>query len=96
MANAHRRRNSLVRIKINGNRVFEETEIKAGEVQAFQSLLAENGDWRPSCMELTFDVLGGDEAALLEVPFSKVEVFKALSNLNGDKASKADGFSFAF
>lgn len=94
MANAHRRRNYLVRIKINGHQVSEGRKIKEGVVQVFQSLLAENGG--PSCSGLTFDVLGDDEAVLLEVLFFEVEVFKVLLDLNGDKAPSPDDFSLDF
>ena len=59
-------------------------------------MLPENGDWRPSCTGLTFDVLGDAEVALLEEPFSEIAVFKALSDLSGDKAPGPDGFFLAF
>lgn len=58
-------------------------------------MLAESRDWRPSCLGLIFYVLGGDEATLLEVPVSKVEVFKALSNLNRGTTLGMDSFSLA-
>ncbi|RVW32639.1 hypothetical protein CK203_076505 [Vitis vinifera] len=45
---------------------------------------------------LTFDVLGDDEAGLLEVLFFEVEVFKVLLDLNGDKAPSPDDFSLDF
>ena len=96
MTNAHRRRNSLVRIKTNGNWVSMESKIKVGMVHIFQSLLAENGDWRPSCLGLTFDALGEYHADLLEVPFFEVEVFKTLFNLKGIKALGPYGFSLVF
>lgn len=96
MANAHRRRNSLVRIKINRHWAPEESEIKDSVVQAFQSLVFENGDWHPNCLGLDFDVSSIDEAALLEASFSKEEVFKALLDLSEDKAPSSDGFSLVF
>ena len=65
-------------------------------IQAFKSLLAENGDWTPRCSRLTFNVLGDDEAALLEASFTKVEMFKALSDLNGDNAPAPNCFSLGF
>ena len=42
MTTTYKKRNSLVKIKINGTWVSEEKEIKDGEVQAFLSLLFEN------------------------------------------------------
>ena len=49
MANAHKRVNSLVKIKINGAWVTEERDIKDGVVQVFHSLLSETDEWRPRC-----------------------------------------------
>ena len=46
MANTHRRRNFLSKVKINGAWLIEEADIKAGIVQAFQALLSESEDWR--------------------------------------------------
>ena len=96
MANAYKRVNSLVKIKINGAWVTEERDIKDGVVHAFHSLLAETDEWRPRCNGLQVGVLEGEAAALLEAPFSEEEVFGALSDLNGDKAPGPDGFTMAF
>ncbi|RVW24933.1 hypothetical protein CK203_079541 [Vitis vinifera] len=86
MVNAHRRRHQLAKIKINGCWVSEESEIKEGVVRAFQVLLFEIGEWRPTINELSFEVLGEQDAANLEVPFFEEEVFTALSELREDKA----------
>lgn len=48
IANAHRRRNSLARIKINGTWLSKKNDIKEGVVRAFQNLLTDTRDWRPS------------------------------------------------
>ncbi|RVW90110.1 Transposon TX1 uncharacterized 149 kDa protein [Vitis vinifera] len=96
MANAHRRVNSMVKIKINGTWVSEESDIKEGVVQAFHSLLSETAEWRPRCNGLQVGVLEGENATMLEAPFSEEEVFGALSDLNGDKAPGPDGFTMAF
>ncbi|RVW26415.1 hypothetical protein CK203_086142 [Vitis vinifera] len=88
--------NSLVKIKINGAWVLEERDIKEGVVQAFHSLLSETDEWRPRCNGLQVGVLEGEDAALLEAPFSEKEVFGALSDLNRHKAPGPDGFTMAF
>ena len=44
MVNAHRRRNSVDRIRINGVWLTKENEIKKGIVNAFRSLLSNSGD----------------------------------------------------
>ena len=62
-------------------------------VQVFHSLLSDSEEWRPKCNKLQVGVLGGEDAALLEVPFSEEEVFGVLWDLNGDKAPGPDDFS---
>ena len=46
IANSHFRKNTLARIKINGVWLSEEQEIREGIVNAFQSLLSDNQEWR--------------------------------------------------
>ena len=48
MANAHKRRNNVDKIRINGVWLTEENGIKEGIVNAFRSLLSNPGDWHPS------------------------------------------------
>ena len=86
MANAHKRVNTLVKIKISGSWVIEERDIKDGVVQVFHSLLSKTDEWRPRCNGLQVGVLEGEVAGMLEAPFLEEEVFGALSDLNGDKA----------
>ena len=45
---------------------------------------------------MDFETLNRQDAVKLEEPFTKEEVFNALSTLNGDKAPGPDGFSMAF
>ena len=86
MVNAHKRVNTLVKIKISGSWVIEERDIKDGVVQVFHSLLSKTDEWRPRCNGLQVGVLEGEVAGMLEAPFLEEEVFGALSDLNGDKA----------
>ena len=69
MANAHKRVNSLVKIKINGSWVTEERDIKDGLVQAFHSLLSETDEWRLKCNGLQVEVLEREVAAMLRGSF---------------------------
>ena len=48
MDNAHRRRNQMAKIKINGSWITEDCEIKEEVRRAFQLLLSTSGDWQPS------------------------------------------------
>ncbi|RVW42045.1 Transposon TX1 uncharacterized 149 kDa protein [Vitis vinifera] len=96
MANAHRRRNNVDRIKINGAWLTEENDIREGIANAFKTLLSNPGDWRPSVSGLQFEMLEQLDANALETPFMEEEVFDALVGCNGDKAPGPDGFSMAF
>ena len=96
MANSHRRKNCLSKIKVNGTWLTEEQEIKGGVVGAFKNLLTDPGEWHPSMDGLAFNRIDGEEAARLEEVFTEDEVFSALSDMNGDKAPGPDGFSLSF
>lgn len=54
LANSHRRKNSLSKLRIEGMWVTEEANLKQGVVNAFQSLLSKKGDWRASLDGLSF------------------------------------------
>ena len=75
MANAHRRRNSMARIRINGVCLIEDREIKEGVVMTFCNLLFETYDQRPSINGLAFESLDGLKIGKLEELFSEEEVF---------------------
>ncbi|RVW57097.1 Transposon TX1 uncharacterized 149 kDa protein [Vitis vinifera] len=74
MANAHRRRNQLTRVKVNGRWLTEESEIKEEVSKAFQGLLADPGGWKPNIDGLIFERLEELDVEGLEKPFSKEEV----------------------
>ena len=54
MANARARRNFLSKIRVNEVSLSSIDEIKGGVCRAYQSLLSEFGDWRPSINGLNF------------------------------------------
>ncbi|KAJ9685117.1 hypothetical protein PVL29_017229 [Vitis rotundifolia] len=96
MANAHRRRNNVDRIRINGVWHSEEKGISEGIVNAFRSLLSNPGDWRPPLSGLQCETLENMDACALEVPFMEEEVYGVLLGCSGDKAPRPNGFSMAF
>ena len=96
MANAHRRRNCLRKISINGKMLEKEAEIKDGLINAFKNLLSAPSEWRPSLPDLSFNEIGLEAASKLEEVFSEDEIWTAISRLNGDKAPGPDGFPLAF
>ena len=96
MANAHRRRNCLNNICINGRKLDMEDDIKEGLVDAFQNLLSASGGWSPPLPDLNLNRIEIEEAASLEETFSENEIWTAFSGLNSDKALGPDGFPLAF
>ena len=97
MVNAHRRRNNVDEIRINGVWLLEENEIKEGVVvNAFRSLLSNPGDSRPSLSGLQCETLENLDAFALKVLFTEEEVLGALLGCSGDKAPGPDDFSMAF
>ena len=96
MANAHRRNNSLDRIKINGVWLTKEQEVRQGIVNVFQQLFSEELGWRADIEGLHLHRLNFQEAGNLELPFSEEEIHFALLELNGNKAPGPDGFTVTF
>ena len=96
MANAHKRRNHLKRIRINGEWFNDENDLRNEVLKAFQGLLSTDNAWHPNSNALSFDSLDPSEAARLESPFTKEEIFVALGDFSGDKALGPDGFTMAF
>ncbi|KAJ9702452.1 hypothetical protein PVL29_004269 [Vitis rotundifolia] len=96
MASAHRRNNSLERIKINGEWFLEEQEIREGIANAFKNFLLEDTGWKADIGRLQLDQISHQEAENLERPFTEDEIHAALMEMNGDKAPGPDDFTLAF
>ena len=95
-ANAHRRRNYVKSISINGRKLEKEAEIKDGLVAAFQNLISAPGGWSLSLPDLSINEIGSEEATRLEESFSEEEIWTAISGLNSDKALGPNGFPIVF
>ena len=96
MTTAHRRVNSLDKIKINGVWLSEEQEVREGVANAFQQLLSESSDSMADIGRLQLKQIRQQEAELLELPFFETEVHATLMDMNGDKALGPDDFTVAF
>ena len=59
-------------------------------------MLSNNLEWRAEIEGLPFASFSPDEASSLKLPFREEEVFFALNEMDGDKASILDGFTLAF
>ena len=68
MANAHRRNNSLDRIKINGVWLTKEQEVRQGIVNVFQQLFSEEPGWRADIEGLHLHRLNFQEAGICNCP----------------------------
>ena len=81
MTNSHKKRNNIDRIRIGGDWLNGEDEVRTGIANAFKELLSDLGVWRCSLEGLNFSRLDERDAARLEVPFIE-EVHFALDDLN--------------
>lgn len=96
MANAHRKRQTMEKIKINGVWLSGEQDVRNGIVDAFQRLLTEDSEWKADIGGLDLNQISQQEADTLELPFTEKEVHSALMGMNGDKAPGPDGFTGPF
>ncbi|RVX13512.1 Nudix hydrolase 3 [Vitis vinifera] len=95
MTIAHRRRNSMDKIKINGIWLSEEQEVRTRIADAFKQLLTEDLEWKADIGGLNLNQISHQEAEILAFPFSEDEVHSALMDMK-DKAPGSDGFTVAF
>ena len=61
MSNACKRRNHLVKIKMNDEFLSEDTNIKEAMTKAFYSLLFEMREWRSNITGMSFDISSNDD-----------------------------------
>ena len=83
-------------IVLHGVNLSSLEDIKEGVCRAYQSLLLDSEDWRPSINGLNFKEPGEGLASSLEVMFSEEEIFIALNSFCGDKAPGSDDFTMTF
>ncbi|RVX22326.1 LINE-1 reverse transcriptase-like [Vitis vinifera] len=83
-------------IKVNGEWLVEEQEVKEGIVNSFQQLLTEDMAWQADIGNIQVGCISQQDAECIEVPFVENEIHSALMEMNGDKAPGPDGFSVAF
>ena len=96
MANSHLRKNTIARIRINGDWISDEIELRKGIIDACQAWLSNDLAWRAEIDGLPFATLSPEEAGNLEMPFREEEILTAINETDGDKAPGPDGFSMAF
>ena len=96
IVNLHRRRNTITKMRINGQFITGEEQLGLRIAKAFEAMLADSGEWRANLEGLHFSRLNALEADNLELQFMEAEMINALNDLNGDKAPRSDGYTMAF
>ncbi|RVW86986.1 hypothetical protein CK203_043511 [Vitis vinifera] len=81
MASAHRRNNAMDRIKVNGEWLVEEQEVREGVVNSFQQLLSEDMGWQADIGSIQVGCISQQEAESLETPFAEMR----FTRLDGDE-----------
>ena len=77
MANAHRRRHTMERVKISGVWLSKESTVRTGIVDAFHRLLTEDSEWKADIGGVNLNRISQQEADILELPFMEEEVHSA-------------------
>ena len=67
MENLHRRRNSITKMRINGQFITREEQLRLRIAKAFETMLADSGEWRANLVGLNFSRLNALEADNLEL-----------------------------
>ena len=96
MSNLHRRRNTITKMRINGQFITGEEQLRLRIAKAFETMLADSSEWRANLVGLNFSRLNALEADNLELQFTEAEMINAPNDLNGDKALGPDGYTVAF
>ena len=69
MANSHRRRNAINKIRVEGDWLIDDNAIQKGVVETFKSLLSESGGWRPAFPNIPMEVVGEEDSERLKNTF---------------------------
>ena len=80
MANSHKKRNFIMKIKINGIWFEEEVAIRREVARAYRDFLSDLGGWRLSIAGLNFKEIGRDVTTKLEDLFTVEEVLQRYQN----------------
>ncbi|WMV14449.1 hypothetical protein MTR67_007834 [Solanum verrucosum] len=95
-ANAHRRVNTIDKIKVRDELLTEPAEIQKEITEYYEKLYAETEDWRPDLEMIGCPTIDEDDNNQLMAPFEAQEILEGIKACAGDKAPGPDGFSMAF
>ena len=66
MGNACKRKNYLVKIRVNREILLEDTNIKDGVTNFFHNLVSKTIEWRPNINGMSFEILSRENSESLE------------------------------
>ena len=66
MGNACKRKNYLVKIRVNREILPEDTNIKDGVTNFFHNLVSKTIEWRPNINGMSFEILSRENSESLE------------------------------
>ena len=94
--NAHRRMNTISKLKVRGENLIEPKEIQKEIVTYYEKLYSEPEEWRPYLEMRNCPMIHEEEKKLLLAPFEVQEILESIKACAGDKAPGPDGYSMAF
>ncbi|CAL1352801.1 unnamed protein product [Linum trigynum] len=90
------RRNKIQNIKVNGVWVDTKEDLQSAFRDHFQGRFLEEKQARPFPKGYRTGLIDAEENYRLSVPFTEAEIWKAISECDGDRAPGPDGFTLEF
>lgn len=85
-ANAHRRMNTIAKLKVRGETLSNHEEEQEEKVTFYEKLYSETDDWRPNLEMRNCPMIGADENHLLMAPIEEQEILQSIKSCAGDRA----------
>ncbi|XP_026458710.1 uncharacterized protein LOC113359257 [Papaver somniferum] len=96
IANSRRKRNTIVKLEIDGQECFDQGRIKIGMKNFYADLFSEKNDVAFSLDNMNFTRINEAEKEGMEKEFTEDEVFDVIKKMGANKSSGTDGFSMEF
>ena len=77
MGNARKRKNYLVKIRVNREILSEDANIKDGVTNFFHNLVSKTMEWRPNINGMSFEILSREDSESLETLFFEEKTIKS-------------------
>lgn len=91
-----KKRNTIAKLRIGGNDVFDQTAIKEDIRNYYINLFSDNNNMASSFDAFSFPQMGEENKEWLERNFSKDEVWGVIKNMGSNKSPGPDGFTAEF